>query len=332
VSPGKPKTSPAKLIPLSPKLAMFVPKDFKLPKVPLAAGNERNFRSETAAQKASATQALGVSRASSEKMRGLSIVTSIMKKREAAASIKHQDHVVAEKMNYAAERAAMFKTSVAAFDKQKMVVQKAALEVKAQQAVVAGFQKQLKAAQALLKKKKKQLRAEQKVQLHKKYLMEVDASKYKRAKTLAIKLDRKAQERRNKTKQMKYYAKVAESAVEKAEQKAQKASKKVKKKVTKKTKKKTTKKTKKKTKKTKKKAQKCFDCKTLPKAYRKQLAAYASASGKKKKAGSCSDCPLWAKDGYCTNKTFKPFMAKYCRGSCHKKYPKVAYCGTNYKK
>merc|ERR1712072_644191 len=107
---GKTKTIPGKIDPIEPEdRAMFVPKDFKLPKVPLAAGNERNFRSETAAQKASATQALGVSRASSEKMRGLSIVTSIMKKREAAASIKHQDHVVAEKMNYAAERAAMFR-------------------------------------------------------------------------------------------------------------------------------------------------------------------------------------------------------------------------------
>merc|ERR1712224_127525 len=105
---------------------------------------------------------------------------------------------------------------------------------------------------------------------------------------------------------------------------------------TKKTKKKKTKKTTKKKKKKKAKSKgkrrQCRDCKHLPAAYRKQLAAYGSASGKKKKAGSCKDCPLWAKDGYCTNKTFRPFMAKYCRGSCHKKYPKIAYCGTNYKK
>merc|ERR1712178_163071 len=124
------------------------------------------------------------------------------------------------------------------------------------------------------------------------YLMEVAAHAYKIAKVLAIKLDRKAQERRAKTKQMKYYASVAEKAVENAERKAQS---------------KTLKKTKKK-KKSKKKEAVCKDCVTLPKEYRKQLASYSS--GNKKRVGTCKDCAMWAKDGYCSNTQFKPFMRK----------------------
>merc|ERR1712178_628960 len=145
------------------------------------------------------------------------------------------------------------------------------------------------------------------------YLMEVAAHAYKIAKVLAIKLDRKAQERRAKTKQMKYYASVAEKAVENAERKAQ--SKTLKK----------NKKTKKK-KKSKKKEAVCKDCVTLPKEYRKQLASYSS--GNKKRVGTCKDCAMWAKDGYCSNTQFKPFMRKFCRGSCHAKNPKGAHCGT----
>merc|ERR1711937_1128234 len=229
--------------------AMFVPRDWKLPKVPEAAGNEERFARETASQKRSSMESLGVSRSSNEKMRGLTIVSSVVKKRAQAAEIKHQDHLVAEKMNHAAQLAAIFKTKVGDYDKAKVVVQKAKLEVKAQKAVVDGFAKQEKAAKALLKQKMKQLRDEQRAQLHKRYLMEVAARAYKIAKVLAIK-----QERRAKTKQMKYYASVAEKAVENAERKAQsktlkKTKKKTKKKKTKKKKKKKTKKKKSKTKK-----------------------------------------------------------------------------------
>merc|ERR1712164_199100 len=160
--------------------------------------------------------------------------------------------------------------------------------------VVDGFAKQEKAAKALLKQKMKQLRDEQRAQLHKRYLMEVAAHAYKIAKVLAIKLDRKAQERRAKTKQMKYYASVAEKAVENAERKAQsKTLKKTKKKKTKKKKKKTRKKKTKK-KKSKRKEAVCKDCVTLPKEYRKQLASYSS--GNKKRVGTCKDCAMWAKD------------------------------------
>merc|ERR1711981_1141890 len=298
--------------------AMFVPRDWKLPKVPEAAGNEERFARETASQKRSSMESLGVSRSSNEKMRGLTIVSSVMKKRAQAAEIKHQDHLVAEKMNHAAQLAAIFKSKVGDYDKAKVVVQKAKLEVKAQKAVVDGFAKQEKAAKALLKQKMKQLRDEQRAQLHKRYLMEVAAHAYKIAKVLAIKLDRKAQERRAKTKQMKYYASVAEKAVENAERKAQS---KTLKKTKKKTKKKKTKK-----KKTKKKKAVCKDCVTLPKEYRKQLASYSS--GNKKRVGTCKDCAMWAKDGYCENKQFKPFMRKFYRGSCHAKNPKGAHCGT----
>merc|ERR1711871_1893391 len=229
----------------------------------------------------------------------------------------HQDHLVAEKMNHAAQLAAIFKSKVGDYDKAKVVVQKAKLEVKAQKAVVDGFAKQEKAAKALLKQKMKQLRDEQRAQLHKRYLMEVAAHAYKVAKVLAIKLDRKAQERRAKTKQMKYYASVAEKAVENAERKAQSKTLKKKKKKKKKTKKK---------KKSKKKEAVCKDCVTLPKEYRKQLASYSS--GNKKRVGTCKDCAMWAKDGYCSNTQFKPFMRKFCRGSCHAKNPKGAHCGT----
>merc|ERR1711998_314515 len=202
-------------------------------------------------------------------------------------------------MNHAAQLAAIFKSKDGDYDKAKVVVQKA-------------------------KQKMKQLRDEQRAQLHKRYLMEVAAHAYKIAKVLAIKLDRKAQERRAKTKQMKYYASVAEKAVENAERKAQS---KTLKKTKKKTKKKKTKKEKtKKKKKSKKTKAVCKDCVTLPKEYRKQLASYSS--GNKKRVGTCKDCAMWAKDGYCENKQFKPFMCKFCRGACHAKNPKGAHCGT----
>merc|ERR1712046_379395 len=153
--------------------------------------------------------------------------------------------------------------------------------------------------------------------------------KYKVAKVLAIKLDRKAQERRAKTKQMKYYASVAEKAVEDAEKKQQSTvvtkSKKSKKKKTNSKKSKKSKKGKK-----TKAAQVCHDCTTLPEEYKKQLTTYASGNSGAKRVGTCADCPNWAKDGYCTGKggKFTPFMAKFCRGSCHQKNPHLKNCGT----
>jgi len=318
--------------------AMFLPSHWKIPKVPAEAGNEARFHKETESQHTSAMEALNTAHADNEKARGLSIVNSIMKKREAADKIKNEDHVVAEKMNLAAEKAAVFKQSVAAFDKEKVVVQKAMLEVKAQAAVVEGFKKQLKLAEALLKKKKAVLQKAMNNKLHSKYLMEVSANKYKTAKTTAIKLDKKAQERRAKTKQMRYYAKVAEKAVEAAEH-AKKHGPKTEhnKHHTKKAAKHgkaaahhgyggAHKKAVKHANKAAKHANKiCVDCTKLPKAYMKQIATYSS--GGVKKAGSCKDCGLWAADGYCSSKKFSAFMAKYCRGSCHKKFPKAKNCG-----
>lgn len=287
--------------------AMFLPKNWKIPKVPAEAGNKARFHREAKTQSVSATQALGTARVSDEQARGLSIVTSIMKKREAAENIKHEGHVVAQKMNFAAEEAAKFKESVAKFDREKVVVQKAELEVKAQEAVVAGFKKQLHAAAGLLKKKKSQLHNAQQNKLHAKYLMEVSAHAYKSAKAVAIKLDRKAQERRAKTKQMRYYAKVAEKAVEAAEHSttasyggyggANKHAKKHAKKLAKKASYGGTKPT------TNHKGKKCSDCKTLPKAYLKQMAAYSSGG---KKPGSCKDCGMWAANGHARPRSSPP--------------------------
>merc|ERR1712093_46540 len=126
------------------------------------------------------------------------------------------------------------------------------------------------------------------------------------------------------------YAEVAEKAIAKAEaakkhvkhtRKAKKAAKKAKKAAKKKSGKGS--KAHKKAKKANKKAaagHKCANCVVLPAAYAKSL---KTKGGK----GSCKDCGTWAKNGYCTSKTYSPFMAKFCKASCHAKAPKAANCG-----
>merc|ERR1711977_365766 len=173
--------------------------------------------------------------------------------------------------------------------------------------------------------------------MHAKYVMEVAARKYKKMKTKAIKLDKAAQERKAKAKSVKEYAEVAEKAIAKAEaakkhvkhtRKAKKAAKKAKKAAKKKSGKgskahKKAKKAHKKAKKANKKAaagHKCANCVVLPAAYAKSL---KTKGGK----GSCKDCGTWAKNGYCTSKTYSPFMAKFCKASCHAMAPKAANCG-----
>merc|ERR1711970_292282 len=167
---------------------------------------------------------------------------------------------------------------------------------------------------------------------------------YKKMKTKAIKLDKAAQERKAKAKSVKEYAEVAEKAIAKAEaakkhvkhtRRAKKAAKKAKKAAKKKSGKgskahKKAKKAHKKAKKAHKKAKKankkaaaghkCANCVVLPAAYAKSL---KTKGGK----GSCKDCGTWAKNGYCTSKTYSPFMAKFCKAPCHAKAPKAANCG-----
>merc|ERR1712196_639832 len=76
------RTVKGKIDQLEPRhRAMFVPRDFKIPEVPEAAGNEEKFARETASQKRSKLEALGASRSHTEMMKGLKIVSSLMKKR-----------------------------------------------------------------------------------------------------------------------------------------------------------------------------------------------------------------------------------------------------------
>merc|ERR1711970_1305094 len=170
-------------------------------------------------------------------------------------------------------------------------------------------------------KKKKQLKVAKAKKMHAKYIMEVAARKYKKMKTKAIKLDKAAQERKAKAKSVKGYAEVAEKAAKKAKKSAKKKSGKGSK--AHKKAKKAHKKAKKAVKKANKKAaagHKCANCVVLPAAYAKSL---KTKGGK----GSCKDCGTWAKNGYCTSKTYSPFMAKFCKASCHAKAPKAANCG-----
>merc|ERR1711881_754061 len=212
----------------------------------------------------------------------------------------------------------------------QLAVNEEVLDVKAQIQVVKGFKKQLKAAEKLETKKKKQLKVAKAKKMHAKYVMEVAARKYKKMKTKAIKLDKAAQERKAKAKSVKEYAEVAEKAIAKAEaakkksgkgSKAHKKAKKAHKKAKKAHKK--AKKAKKAVKKADKKAaagHKCANCVVLPAAYAKSL---KTKGGK----GSCKDCGTWAQNGYCTSKTYSPFMAKFCKAPCHAKAPKAANCG-----
>merc|ERR1711959_376414 len=69
----------------------------------------------------------------------------------------------------------------------------------------------------------------------------------------------------------------------------------------------------------KKKKTACKNCVELPKQYSKM-------TNKHGEKGSCADCDDWAGQGYCTNETYKAFMANYCALSC---LPKTGKCGNN---
>merc|ERR1711881_243223 len=321
---------------------MFAPVNAKMPKLPAQAGNRKKFETEANAQHTSAAAAKSTHELDDVKKRGLAIVEGIMVKHAKEEQEKEKDHEVAATMNSAAALAGAFKEDVASFNKNQLAVNKEVLDVKAQIQVVKGFKKQLKAAEKLETKKKKQLKVAKAKKMHAKYVMEVAARKYKKMKTKAIKLDKAAQERKAKAKSVKEYAEVAEKAIAKAEaakkhvkhtRKAKKAAKKAKKaakkksgkgsKAHKKAKKAPKKVAKKAVKKANKKAaagHKCANCVVLPAAYAKSL---KTKGGK----GSCKDCGTWAKNGYCTSKTYSPFMAKFCKASCHAKAPKAADCG-----
>merc|ERR1719482_702478 len=335
---------------------MFAPVNAKMPKLPAQAGNRKKFETEANAQHTSAAAAKSTHELDDVKKRGLAIVEGIMVKHAKEEQEKEKDHEVAATRNSAAALAGAFKEDVASFNKNQLAVNKEVLDVKAQIQVVKGFKKQLKAAEKLETKKKKQLKVAKAKKMHAKYVMEVAARKYKKMKTKAIKLDKAAQERKAKAKSVKEYAEVAEKAIAKAEaakkhvkhtRKAKKAAKKAKKAAKKKSGKgskahKKAKKAHKKAKKAHKKAKKaakkvakkavkkankkaaaghkCANCVVLPAAYAKSL---KTKGGK----GSCKDCGTWAKNGYCTSKTYSPFMAKFCKASCHAKAPKAANCG-----
>jgi len=344
-----------KLDPMAKKgKIMFAPVDENMPKLPAQAGNTKKFQTEAAAQHTSEAAARSTGQLDSVKKRGLAIVEGIMVKHAKEEEEKEKDHQVAATMNSAAALAGAFKEDVSKFNKNQLAVNKEVLDVKAQIQVVKGFKKQLKAAQKLETKKKKELKVAKEHKMHAKYIMEVAARKYKAMKTKAIKLDKAAQERKSKAKSVKEYAEVAEKAIAKAEAAKKtvakkKVVKKAAKKVVKKAKvahkaakvahkaaKKATKKAKKKVVKAAKKANKavkkvnkkaaagakCADCKVLPPAYAKSLKNKKSGA-----KGSCKDCATWAKNGYCSSKTYSPFMSKFCKASCHALKPKAANCG-----
>merc|ERR1711881_144672 len=304
---------------------MFAPVNAKMPKLPAQAGNRKKFETEANAQHTSAAAAKSAHELDDVKKRGLAIVEGIMVKHAKEEQEKEKDHEVAATMNSAAALAGAFREDVASFNKNQLAVNKEVLDVKAQIQVVKGFKKQLKAAEKLETKKKKQLKVAKAKKMHAKYVMEVAAHKYKKMKTKANKLDKAAQERKAKAKSVKEYAEVAEKAMKAAKKKSGKGSKahKKAKKAHKKAKKAHKKVAKKAVKKANKKAaagHKCANCVVLPAAYAKSL---KTRGGK----GSCKDCGTWAKNGYCTSKTYSPFMAKFCKAPCHAKAPKAANCG-----
>jgi len=285
---------------------MFQPVDRAEVKVPAQAGNERAYRKEADNQRNQKDASHGQAVTDDERAAGLEAAKKVMQQHRATEQKEADKHLVAEDMNKAAQLAAFYKKKVAFKAQCDLEVKKAELEVKAQQQVVENFQKQLREAERVLRAKQAALVKRQSEDLQAKYKMEKAGNNYRRAKTEAIRADNAEKEREHKERLNKQYQKVAEKAVtdfaKKSAAPAPAPAKAPKKKAA-----------------PKKPHTKCHNCVKLPKQYSKM-------TNKHGEKGSCADCGDWAGQGYCTNKTYKAFMANYCALSC---LPKTGKCGNN---
>jgi len=259
-----------------------------IPPEPPQAGDKEEYKKQKITEKSLRMDSSAAGTTNAEQAAGLKAAANIMHKEEVSNERQAESHKVAESMNYAAERAAAYKTMVELKSKADMVVKKAQLEVQSQEQVVNNFKKQLRAAEATLRAKQGILASAQHKQLQARFKMEHAGDVYARAKAKAIGIDNEhkqhvEQERKNKT-----FAKVAENAVKNFKKKHAKKKKPVKKKPAKQPK------------------TACNNCVTLPKAYKEDFG----------EEGSCADCPKWAKKGYCLHKKFGKFMSQYCSLSC----------------
>merc|ERR1712093_532470 len=284
---------------------MFQPVDRAEVKVPAQAGNERAYRKEADNQRNQKDASHGQAVTDDERAAGLEAAKKVMQEHRATEQKEADKHLVAEDMNKAAQLAAFYKKKVAYKAQEDLEVKKAQLEVKAQQQVTENFKKQLREAERVLRAKQSALVKEQSKDLQAKYKMEKAGEHYRRSKTEAIRADNAEKEREHKERLNKQYQKVAERAVTDFAKKT--AAPKPKKK---KAKKKAA---------PKKKKTACHNCVELPKEYSKM-------KNKHGEKGSCADCGDWAGQGYCTNDTYKAFMANYCAASC---LSKTGKCGNN---
>merc|ERR1712205_224971 len=273
---------------------MFQPVDRAEVKVPAQAGNERAYRKEADNQRNQKDASHGQAVTDDERAAGLEAAKKVMQQHRATEQKEADKHLVAEDMNKAAQLAAFYKKKVAYKAQEDLEVKKAQLEVKAQQQVTENFKKQLREAERVLRAKQSALVKEQSKDLQAKYKMEKAGEHYRRSKTEAIRADNAEKEREHKERLNKQYQKVAERAVTDFAKKTAAP-------------------------KPKKKKTACHNCVELPKEYSKM-------KNKHGEKGSCADCGDWAGQGYCTNDTYKAFMANYCAASC---LSKTGKCGNN---